>query len=639
MSSTSQLRLEALWSPDGSKNGEIEITLHNLSELDLTRATLVYTALSRFEHGANVENAIFLTREANYHEFALPKGATLTPGESWTFSCTQLVYPGRHRGDGPKSAWMKLPDGSTLPIAIGELLQKRPTGSRELRDLSGAGDAPFAMLPWPSDVEITGAHDKAPTFLCAADGMELEDKRQFAAIAALANRLFFTDEPLFRIARRPGSVAVSIVRNADIGAEAYKLEFTEKQVKLCAGDDDGIRWGLISLGQLLRGAKTEPNLHVFPAGGTISDAPRYSWRGMHLDVSRQYYPMERVSTFVDILAWNKINRFHWHLTDDEGWRIEIKAFPELVEVGAYMGEGLPLVPQLGGHAARSGGYYTQQATKTLIDQALSLGVVIVPEIDIPGHCTAVLKALPNLTDRGDNSAAYSVQGYRNNGLNPGLDATYAFLETMLGEIADLFPSKWIHVGGDEVAHDSWMASSAAKELMQREGLENTPQMQAYLLRRVQDMLSAKGKITAGWEEVAHGQGIDPSKALLVAWTKPEVGVELARQGYDVVMAPGQAYYLDMVQSEGWNEPGLSWAGTVPPKLCYEYEAVGEFPEDLQHKLLGIQGCIWSENLVSVKMFNHLVFPRLSAIAESAWTQGDRKEWSRFARLMTQMPEV
>jgi hexosaminidase len=210
---------------------------------------------------------------------------------------------------------------------------------------------------------------------------------------------------------------------------------------------------------------------------------------------------------------------------------------------------------------------------------------------------------------------------------------------VLGELAELFPADVLHIGGDEVAPGSWLKSPAAQALMAAEGLAGTPELQAHFMRRVQAILAAHGKTLGGWEEVAHGGGIAPENTLLTAWTNAKAGAELAAAGYDVVMAPGQAYYLDMVQAEAWAEPGASWAGTVPPRQSYDFDAESAFPPGLRHRLKGVQACIWSENLVSRGLFNRLVFPRLSAIAEAAWTAPEGKNWQRFCALSRLMPQL
>ncbi|MFN4207663.1 MAG: family 20 glycosylhydrolase, partial [Agrobacterium albertimagni] len=285
-----------------------------------------------------------------------------------------------------------------------------------------------------------------------------------------------------------------------------------------------------------------------------------------------------------------------------------------------------------------GGFYAQDEVRDIVAHAAALQVEVVPEIDVPGHSTAMLVALPELVDGQEAPDSYrSVQGYPNNALNPAIEYTYEVLGKVFDEMVELFPSKLIHIGGDEVAANTWMASPLARKLMEQEGIEGTFGLQSYFMKRIQKMLADRGRKLAGWDEVSHGGGVDPEGTLLMAWQKPEVGLELASQGYDVVMTPGQAYYLDMVQDEAFQEPGASWAGTVPPHHTYTYEAVAEFPAELAARMRGVQACIWCEHFLTRDYFNHLVFPRLPAIAEAAWTRKDNKDWLRFAAIVRLSP--
>ena len=344
---------------------------------------------------------------------------------------------------------------------------------------------------------------------------------------------------------------------------------------------------------------------------------------------------------IDILAWYKMNIFHWHLTDDEGWRAEILAYPELTSVGATRGYDCPgMLPQLGDAPEPRGGFYTQDQMRAVVAHAGALGIEVMPEIETPGHAACVLAALPFLVDPDETPDSYHpVQGYPNNSWNPGIPATFEVLEAIIAELAAIFPSKHFHIGGDEVAKNAWLESPKARILMQREGLSGTFELQSWFARRVKAILDRHGKVLVGWNELSHGGGIDPENTLLMAWERPEVGIELARMGYDVEMTPGQAYYMDMVQGPDWLENGADWAGPVPPAQTYGYEAAGDFPEDLAQHMRGIQSCIWCEHFTTVDWFNDMVFPRLSAVAEAAWTQKADKDWLRFAAQVRLHPKL
>lgn len=630
-------RLDAVWH---EATGSLAFVLTNLSGHVLEDFRLAYTALTRARPDHRCEGGRLVRKVANFHEFVPDPAVVLEPGGRWRFTLGGLNRVAKHRTDGPKSAYLTLGDGSTWPVECGDLMHAGGASAVSAPLLpEGAVQAPLSVLPWPQRCQGTAVGTAPPVALFPAEGSSGSLMSAMATVSALAARLFPEAPAPFAMVEVEGALAVAAVVRADLAAEAYAIRFTEGGVAIEHGSASGLTYALITLAQCLHGARTRPDLFGFPIAGAIEDAPRHGWRGCHLDVSRQFYPLSAVTRMVDILAWHKLNVLHWHLTDDEGWRIEIEAYPELIAIGSKRGAREAMPAQLGSAAETYGGHYGQDEVRRLVAHAARLHIQVVPEIDIPGHCTAVLHALPQLVDPGEPESYWSIQGYPNNALNPALPQTYAFLDTVLGELAGLFPAEVIHIGGDEVAPGSWLQSPAAKALMAAEGLAGTPELQAYFMRRVKAMLTARGKVLGGWEEVAHGGGVDPEGTLLTAWTTAAAGTELAVAGYDVVIAPGQAYYLDMVQTEDWQEPGASWAGTVPPERTYSFDAEAGFPAEHRHRLKGVQACIWSENLINAGLFNRLVFPRLSAIAEAAWTPAASKDWQRFCALSRLMPRL
>jgi hexosaminidase len=637
---SSQFRLDAVWCETDKDNPHLRLTLTNLSDQAISDFRLAYTSLLRVSKELITHNATFIRRFANFHEFDPLDGFVLESGKSWEFKLEKLTHIPKHRNDGPKSAYITLKDGTHHNVDTGDMaLEGRESKPAGILVPEGKLDLPLALCPWPNHVDI--AQFAAAPVALQLPNATTSEKHAANAVNGLSNRLF-TDLPNpFSLIEVPGGLNLELARNDALAQEAYEIAFSADAVKLTYGAQKALINGLVSLAHIINGAKSAPQKFQFPIAGSIQDEPRFGWRGSHLDVSRQFYPYESVKRFIDILAWNKLNILHWHLSDDEGWRVEIKSYPELTNAGAKRGANEVMPAQLGSSFETYGGFYSQEEIKELIAHGETLNVEIVPELDIPGHCTAVLSAYPELRDADEPEESYrSVQGYPNNALNPGLPQTYKFIETVVEEVADLFPSKFIHVGGDEVDENSWMESPAVEKLMNEERLNGTMQVQAHFLGKVQKMIKKKGKIVGGWDEVSHGGGIEKEGGtLLFAWQKPEVGITLAQEGYDVVMTPGQAYYLDMAQSEEWQEPGASWAGTSSPQTTYEYEAAGDFPDDLKDRIKGVQACIWSEHLISRELFNHMVFPRLNAIAEAGWTKPENKNWLRFAAQSRHLPRL
>ncbi|PJG58464.1 beta-N-acetylhexosaminidase [Aeromonas cavernicola] len=405
--------------------------------------------------------------------------------------------------------------------------------------------------------------------------------------------------------------------------EAYRLSITPHEVRIAAATDTGWRHGLISLAQwYLQHGESLPCIE-------LADQPRFGFRGIFLDCGRHFHSTATIKRLLKLMSLYKFNRFHWHLTDDEGWRLEINAFPELTKVGAWRGYGLPIDPQLSGGHAPYGGYYTQREVRELVAYATELGITIIPEIDIPGHCHAAIKALPELlVEAADRSRYLSVQYFDDNVLNPALPGTYRFLETVLDEVCELFPSEHIHMGGDEVPTGVWTDSPACQQLMQQEGYLDCRELQGHLLRHCQRYLATKGKRMMGWEEVLHGDKVSRD-ATVFAWTSFQAGLDAANAGYPVVMAPAQFLYLDLAWNHSIDEPGLYWAGTLNLEQVY---ACDPAPADCHacDNILGVLSPLWSELITSRDRLDYMLFPRMLATAEVAWSATAHKAWTHFA---------
>ena len=334
----------------------------------------------------------------------------------------------------------------------------------------------------------------------------------------------------------------------------------------------------------------------------------------------------------------------------------------MTAVGAWRGHGLPVPALLGSGPEASGGYYSKAAIRGIVALAGRLGIDVIPEIDVPGHCYAMLQALPELRDPAETGSYFSVQGFPNNCLNPAREETFRVLETIFDELIELFPSKIIHIGADEVPLGAWSGSPEALARLRQIGgaaiadaharrnnvvtnvhgadeIEGSGAalLQAEFLQRIQTFLASRGCITGGWQEAAHGNVIDKAKVYLNGWRSVEISAELAGQGYDMVVCPGQVYYLDMANSPAWSEPGAGWAGWSDPEKLYRFDPVEGWTEAQKRHFLGVQGCIWSEPMTDRGVFDRLVFPRLSALAETGWTRPEDKSWERFKALAGLMP--
>lgn len=625
-----ELSLTSEWQAEPPR---YRLVLTNHGEAPLRDFRLGFSGPFFVSRDGGIAGGSLVRQLANYCEIAPEAGFVLGPGGAWAIELPALEFPIRHWTDGVAGSFVLDAAGAAHVVRTSP---PRLAGSdAPLRQgtmrLAGAPDwRGIGVVPWPREVAVAGRRSAPPGLAIAG---EAPAARAFGKLAA---RLF-PGEGLVR-GHEEGGLPVRLERGPG-PAEGYEIAFASQQATVKAATETGLLYGLITLGQILRAARLRPEQFDFPLAGRIADAPELGWRGCHLDVARRFYSRDEIEQFLAILAWNKLNVLHWHLSDDEAWRVEIAALPQLTEIGAWRGHGLPLPPLLGSGPEPSGGFYRQADIEAVVALAGEFGVDVVPEIDMPGHCYALLQALPHLRDPGENGLYRSIQQFPNNCLNPAQPKLYPVLETILDELCALFPSRYFHLGADEVPGDAWASSQLAQQAHERRGTSGAAALQAELLRHMQEFLAARGKITGAWEEAAHGGGLDKSQCYLVGWQNVAVSRTLAGQGYDVVVAPAQAYYLDMANSPDWHECGAAWAGWSSPETTYAFDpAAGWSAAERQH-LLGIQGCIWSEPMHGPAIFDRLVFPRLSAIAETGWTAPERRDFRRFSQLAGLMPNL
>jgi hexosaminidase len=428
-----------------------------------------------------------------------------------------------------------------------------------------------------------------------------------------------------------------------IGKEGYTLVSTATGVVITANAPAGLFYGMQTLLQLLPKeieSKTAVNVPWTIPSVKITDYPRFGWRGIMLDVSRNFFTKEEVKQYIDQLARYKFNTLHWHLTDDNGWRVEIKSLPKLTQVGAWR---VPRYGQFGGRtapkageAATVGGFYTQADIKEIIQYALDRNVTIMPEIDVPGHSMSAIASYPELSCTKDTSTKVnpgsSFSEWYDNGtfkmkidntLNPSDEKVYAFLDKVFTELAALFPNPYIHVGGDECYKGIWTKDAGCQALMKKMNMTHPEELQAYFMKRVETILKSKGKKLIGWDEILEG-GIAP-EATVMSWRGIKGGIEAAKMGHDVVMTPTTFAYLDYQQGEQTIEPPI-YAGLRLSK-CYSFNPV---PEGVDAKyILGGQGNLWTEQVVTLHYAEYMTWPRGWALSEDFWSPNASKNWANF----------
>lgn len=415
-----------------------------------------------------------------------------------------------------------------------------------------------------------------------------------------------------------------------LAGEAYELEIAPQKVVLRAANASGWKNAIQTLRQLVPADKLNAKSEAAIALPClqIRDEPRFAWRGLMLDCGRHFFPKEWIKKYLDVMALHKLNVFHWHLTDDQGWRLEIEKYPRLTEIGAWRGKG----------NQKEGGFYTQADAIEIVRYAASRGIAVVPEIEMPGHSMAALAAYPELSCTGGPFEVPTQWGVKKDVYCAGNEATYEFIENVLDEVTRIFPSEWVHIGGDEVPKDRWKACPKCQALMKATGLTSEHELQSYFVRRVQKMLSIRGKRLIGWDEILEG-GL-ASGAAVMSWRGTAGGIAAAQANADVVMSPNSALYLDYYQSKRAGEP-KAIGGFVPLKTVYDYEPV---PPELNaaqaRHILGAQGNIWGEYIATPDYAEYMTYPRACALAENAWSKPDAKNYDEFLqRLQTHLTRL
>ncbi len=414
------------------------------------------------------------------------------------------------------------------------------------------------------------------------------------------------------------------------GQEGYRLSISPEVVTILASNATGLFYGVQTFGQLLDDSqfydpgKKQWTLPVL----VIEDYPAFPYRGMHLDVSRHFFPKEFVMKCLDLMAGYKLNRLHWHLTDAAGWRIEIKKYPELTQKGAWRTKENYMEWWEGDRhytiqdsTGAYGGYYTQEDIRQVVEYAAQRHITVIPEIEMPGHSEEVVSIYPQLGCYG--------QPYRNGELCIGNEQTFQFIENVLTEVMELFPSEYIHIGGDEASTTAWKKCLKCQKRMQKEHLKSEKELQSYMIHRVEQFLNAKGRKLIGWDEILEG-GLAPA-ATVMSWRGETGGIKAARMGHDVIMTPGGYCYFDSYQADPRTQPAAI-GGFLPYLKVYSYYPVpGELTSDEAKHILGAQANLWTEYITTTAHAEYMIFPRLLALAEVVWTPREKKDPEDFKR--------
>lgn len=507
--------------------------------------------------------------------------------------------------------------------------------------------AAISLIPQPVSLVKGAGYFTLPASAVIIAPKNEEVKRMATDIAAKLSKGINKITVKEGAAVQPKSIILLLVNDKSIRKDGYRLKVTTSGVSLSANDPSGIFYGIQTLLQLFPGTVEAKNdlskkdkweLPVV----TIEDHPRFGWRGLMLDVSRHFFTVAQVKDYIDQMVKYKFNLLHLHLTDDQGWRIQIKSLPKLTEVGAWRVErtgtfGTLSKPQPG-EAATYGGFYTHEDIKEIVKYAADRFVNILPEIDVPGHSLAAIAAYPELSctpgeyyvSPGDRFMVWPGGGQHfygliDNTLCPANEKVYEFMEKVFAEVVQLFPFEYIHMGGDETARNFWEKTEAIKAMMQKENLKNLDEVQSYFVKRMEKIINSKGKKMIGWDEILDG-GLAPNAAVM-SWRGMKGGIEAARQGHEVVMSPTDFAYIDYMQGDAAIEPPVY--ATLRLKKAYQFDPL---PEGIDASLVkGGQANLWTEQVYNTRHLQYMTWPRGFAIAEALWSPKEKRDWNDFAK--------
>jgi hexosaminidase len=484
-----------------------------------------------------------------------------------------------------------------------------------------AQDKTLPLIPW-ADFRVQGNTFtiNSRTVVCGLNAAEgnvfvkqveeittLKIKLDTTGVTGIRNAIYFgvdIDQP-----RVPGS---------------YDLLVDTDEIQIIGGDREGMFHGLETLVQLV-GMNNEVQ-----CGHIYNDFPRYSWRGMHLDVCRHFFSKQEVEKYLDYLALYKFNVFHWHLCDDQGWRIEIKKYPKLTEIGSKRKQtmiGKPTKEQKF-DGKPYGGFYTQEDIKEIVAYATARHITVVPEIEMPGHSLAALAAYPQYSCTGGPFEVGTTWGVFDDVYCAGNDSTFAFLQDILSEVCELFPGRYIHIGGDECPKVRWKVCPKCQKRIKDMKLKDEHELQSYFIQRMEQFLNSKGKQIIGWDEILEG-GLAPN-ASVMSWRGTQGGIDAARQGHFVVMTPGKPCYFDHYQSKSKTSEPLAIGGFNPLDSVYNYEPTPKSLSGTEREfILGAQGNVWTEYITTFSQVEYMCIPRMCALSEVLWTQPEKKNYNDF----------
>ena len=490
---------------------------------------------------------------------------------------------------------------------------------------------PFSVIPMPNDVTLAEG-----SFNVAGAPVSYDENVDAASAKAIDGFVKTLETVTGKAGKNGKNGGIHFGLNPNLGAEEYFLQVKPDGVNVEASAFGGFFYAIQTLKQMLPaevyGGKKAKAAWLLPCV-TVLDAPRFDYRGIHLDPCRHFWSIEETKRYIDIAATYKLNRLHWHLTEDQGWRMEIKKYPKLTEVGAWR-SGTCIGKDFDSNdGIRYGGFYTQDQMREIVAYAAERNITVIPEMDLPGHMVAALAAYPELGCTGGPYDVWTRWGVSEDVLCVGKEETFTFLEDVLTEMLDIFPSEYIHIGGDECPKVRWetcplcQARIKSLGLKAHDGISAEQELQCYVTARIQQFLNERGRKIIGWDEILEGDLA--AGATVMSWRGTQGGIEAASRGFDVVMTPNSHMYIDYYQSQERDKEPLCIGGLVTVPKLYSYEPYDGMAPGTEDHILGVQANLWTEYVTSNEFLEYMLLPRMCALSEVQWCNADRKDYARF----------
>ena len=499
----------------------------------------------------------------------------------------------------------------------------------------------YGIIPLPQEVSITngGSFVLTPsTSIIYPEGNDL--LKQAGEFLASYIKEATGYAPKVATAKSSKPIHLSIDKSIS-NPEGYRLTVTPEGIELAGATEAGVFYGVQTLRKSIPAVAEGMNIEL-PAV-TINDYPRFAYRGMHLDVSRHFFPADSVKKYIDILALHNMNTFHWHLTDDQGWRIEIKKYPELTKIGSQRKQTV-IGHNSGEYDGKSyGGFYTQDEIRDVIAYAKERFITIIPEIDLPGHQQAALATYPELGCTGGPYDVWQQWGVSEDVICAGNEKSMQFLEDVLSEVIDLFPSEYIHIGGDECPKIRWKTCPKCQARIKAEGIKGDKKhsaeeyLQSSVISQMEKFVESKGRHIIGWDEILEG-GLAPN-ATVMSWRGVDGGIEAAKQHHNVIMTPNTYLYFDYYQSTDTENEPMAIGGYLPLERVYSLEPTAGIPDEYKKYVIGVQANLWTEYIPTFSQVEYMVMPRMAALAEVQWTDPSKKEYQSFLPRLVRMTKL